>query len=97
MYTTALLPTRARINPVVPDDSPYSNPDQTMLIVEKDNGSLIVLTSYGDPGWQVGDVKEGHHDQTLRSIGMLRVKGVKGPSREEGQIPDRNLPHWVFK
>lgn len=99
MRSAALLPTGSKMNPRHPEGATYYDPGQVAIIVDI-NGSLKCLTSFGDLGsWQIGSRHEIHHDQTMRRLGNGKVVGkVWYPDGAvEGNVPNRALPHWVFK
>ena len=63
-------------------------------------GKLRCLTSFGDlESWPIGSRHEIHHDQTMRRLGNGKVVGKVSFSdyRTHGTVPNRALPHWVFK
>lgn len=98
--SAALLPTGEKINPRHPEGARYYDAGQTAIIVDMGGGKLRCLTSFGDlDHWPVDSRHEIHHDQTRRRLGNGRVVG-KVSFRDGvalGNVPNRALPHWVFK
>jgi hypothetical protein len=102
----ALLPTGTRMNPSKPDDAEYFDPGQTAYVVrpahQSATGGEKVFTSFGNCGesWKIGTIHEVEHDQTGRFQGAFQVIGIAsfdGIRVTQGEVPDRKLPHWVFK
>ncbi len=88
------------MNPRSPAGAYYFNPDQTAIIVDMGGGRLRCLTSFGDlEDWPIGSRHEIHHDQTFRCLGNGKVVGKVTFSdlAMRGEVPNRALPHWVFK
>lgn len=98
--STAILPTGTKINPAFPQQAEYFDTDQTAFVV-RDGEKTRVWTSFGDFGesWAVGTSHIAHHDQTLRRLGYFTVIGKVNFATGEktGEIPNRKLPHDVFK
>lgn len=51
------------------------------------------------PNWQIGAVNELDHDQTMRSLGSFEVVGQVSflTGEKVGDVPNKTIPHWVFK
>lgn len=103
--SAALLPTQTNINPSKPIGAEYFQAGQTLLILS-DGDKLRCATSYGTPqGWGVGTRHECHHDQAGYRLGYFEVVAMLVTSDEAtsdewiiiGELPNRKIPHWVFK
>lgn len=102
--STALLPTSTNINPSKPIGAEYFQSGQTLLIIQ-DGDKVRCATSFGQPtGWAVGTKHECHHDQAGYRLGYFEVIGLvdcQGDTADEwiaiGEVPNRKIPHWVFK
>ena len=100
MRSAAPLPTGKTMNPSHPEGAFYFDPGQVAIIVDMGGGKLRCLTSFGDlESWPIGSRHEIHHDQTMRRLGNGKVVGKVSFSdyRTHGDVPNRELPHWVFK
>lgn len=99
--TYALLPTRTFINPFSPAGATYYDEDQTILVVRgaPNPWTTRALTTFGSGSpFMIGDTMEIHHDQTLKRVGLVRIIGrVERDKALHGDVPDRKIPHWVFK
>jgi hypothetical protein len=99
----ALLPTGTKMNPARPDSAEYFDAGQTAIVVRNlDSGTLRVFTTFGQVGnaWAIGTRHEVKHDQTGRYLGEFQVIGTvefAGIRITQGEVPNRSLPHWVFK
>ena len=111
-YGAALLPTGTFMNPSQPESAEYYDREQVAYIVKQireSDGSLLppgplklrVLTSFGLLGehWARGTTHFIEHDQTQRPLGQFEVIGIRDYKLgvRTGLVPDRKLPHWVFK
>ncbi|MDE3097320.1 MAG: hypothetical protein KGK07_15135 [Chloroflexota bacterium] len=100
MRSAALLPTGKTMNPRRPESAHYYDPSQTAIVVDVGGGRLRCLTSFGDlDDWAIDSRHEIHHDQTLRRLGNGKVVGkvTFADGVPHGNVPNRALPHWVFK
>lgn len=65
--------------------------------------NLRAVSSYGGPTWNVGDKVYMNHDQNpgrslLPDGGPGTVVGIRHQDmRMEGDVPNKSMPHWVFK
>ena len=96
--SAALLPTGKTMNPRRPEGAYYYDPGQTAIVVDMGGGKLRCLTSFGDlESWPIDSRHEIHHDQTFRRLGNGKVVGKVVHGVAHGNVPNRALPHWVFK
>ncbi len=79
------------MNPRHSEGAYYYDPGQTAIIVDMGGGKLRCLTSFGD--------LESCTIQTLRRLGNGKVVGkvLFHDGIAHGNVPNRALPHWVFK
>jgi hypothetical protein len=96
----ALLPTGTYMNPKNPEGATYYDKGQSMIICSREGASKpVVLTTFGDgQGYSIGQRAIGFHDQSRGQILYGEVIGIRrSDGTEEGNVPNRSLPHWVFK
>lgn len=97
----AALATYETINPTKLTEHEYYSEGQVAYVLAKGWGLHTpnrVFTSYGRI-LRMGDLREFHSDQSLRSIGLFRVIGIYDPAAGtvEGVVPNKKLPLWVAK
>lgn len=98
-HYTALLPTGKRIDPRAPQKAEYYDKDQTLVIWKLDDGKLVGATSFGS-GEELGHRAVIRHDQTLKTLSYnAEVVGTYtfATGEKKGEIPQKSIPHWVYK
>ena len=97
----AILNSNTTINPADPAGAEYYDAGQVAYILERESGRKVVATSFGtlSDDLAVGKRQGFHHDQSQRSMGLLTVTGIVtfADGSTLGDIPDKKLPHFVFK
>jgi hypothetical protein len=105
MYrTTALLPTGTKMNPQTPETAEYYNERQCYRIAQSEKGTYRIFSSSGtiDEN-ELGAYIDAHHDQTGRYLGRFTVVGIVSTNEytgirfSEGDVPNRNIPFYVYK
>lgn len=97
----AILDSCTKMNPAQPQDAEYYDAGQVAYILERESGRRLVATSFGsfNEDLAIGKSQKFHHDQSGRTMGHLRIIGIAtfATGATEGEVPDRKLPHFVFK
>ncbi len=95
----AILVTHTSMNPSRPETAEYYDADQVAYVLCRESGRLIVATSFGSLDLKVGGSYSFHHDQSRRGMGKLAVTGAVEyrTGTKLGAVPDRAIPHFVFK
>jgi hypothetical protein len=98
-HSYAIFNSGTKINPASPADAEYYDAGQVAYVLERPSGSRVVATSFGSLRLTVGSRYDFHHDQSRRAMGLLQVIGTVefATGITEGEIPDKKLPHFVFK
>lgn len=98
-HSFAIFKTNTKMNPAHPEDNDFYEREQVAYVLRRDNGRLLVATSFGSLQLEVSKRYDFHHDQSRRFMGCLEVIGVKSFSTGEvlGDAPDQPVPHFVFK
>jgi len=101
-----ILPTGEQLNPSNPEGAVYYSPDQSVFVlrrldVQRTRPSRVV-TGYGRAdsyGVSVGDRVSVFHDQTGAFLGDYELVGTRDFSTGQsvGEVPNRLIPHSVFK
>ncbi len=102
-----ILPTDTCLNPVHPEGESAFYTRKVGFIMRPDGliePTFIFTASHDGPGfgysdWALGAIFECLHDQTDEDLGDLTVVGrINFDTGEtEGNVPDIDLPHAVFK
>ncbi len=101
--TSALLPTRTKMNPAHPKTATFHDPGAVGFIVIADDNpkALRILTTFGTfDDYALGAKLDMRHDQTGARLGIATVvgrRGMKWDGKQEGIVPDKPIPHYVFK
>lgn len=99
--SVAILSTGTSINPASPESAEFYDKGQFAYVLQRENGKLIVATSFGSLGseWRLGTWHDFHADQSRRALGAMEVVGTAdfSTSVNHGEVPNRKLPHYVFK
>lgn len=98
--TASVLSTQTTMNPMRPRSATFYDTRQKAYILSSaDRRRLRVLTSFGPAGWMLGDTHECYDDATDAYMGMWTVVGTVHfkSGVQVGEVPDRELPHWVMK
>ena len=101
-----LLPTGTKMNPRAPATAEYYDPGQSMIIIDIHDGPGFTkpkyrcLTTFGEVwnGWEIDTIHSIRHDQTGKILAhTASVVGFVEKGTVYGLVPNRPLPHWVFK
>lgn len=96
----SLLPTGEKMNPSKPQDAYYYDERQVAVIVKSEKGTYRVLTTFGSGmNFVLGYKMSIRHDQTWNRLGVFTIVGAVSYETGEviGDVPNKNLTHWVFK
>lgn len=95
----AILKTNTKINPSSPESAEFYDREQVAYVIQRENGNLIVATSFGSLSISVDSYRDFHHDQSGKWMGNLKIVGVVtfATGESQGVIPDKLVPHFVFK
>lgn len=101
MTTGYIFTTDKLLNPR--KSNPYyerGNGEQVCYVVSRE-GSILpkAFTSYGEiQGWTLGSQHRVVSDQTGRNLGFHEIVGiVRADGSIEGEVPNRQMAHGVFK
>jgi len=97
--STALLPTRTRINPADPEGAEYFEAGDVLYVTRNSKGSVRVAKSAGHcEDIVLGSRIDAHHDQTRANFGELEIIGIRFSSGDSvGELPNKRLALRVFK
>lgn len=97
----ALLPTQDKMNPRHPEGHfCWWGTDDVLYIMKKVGGkrpSRIFHSGSGLSDYEIGTVHKAQHDQTGTGLGTYTVVGIVDAEGTHGEVPDRLMPHAVFK
>jgi hypothetical protein len=98
-----VLPTREQMNPLRPEGATYYDIGQSVYVLRRldvpRSRPSRVVTTFGATDTAVGERVSVFHDQTGAFLGDYQVVGTRNFSTGEtiGEVPDRLIPHSVFK
>jgi len=98
-----VLPTGEQMNPSHPEGAVYFDKDQVVYVMRRLDVPRTrpsrVITSFGRISNDIGDKVSIFHDQTGAFLGDYELVGIREytSGRTQGEVPDRLIPHSVFK